>query len=126
MKWITVVILALVLSVGQLHAADEKIEEKEVASIILWFSDDGMPQDIFILDRTHYTIMSADMIVIDRSPGVLPFDQILMGGMFNIQNRNYFKVFKNSRINNYYQSFANDFKAMAGQHTEHLRPTREQ
>ena len=130
MKWIPVVILALFLSVGQLHAADEELKAREVASIILWFAEDGIPQDIFILDRTHYTIVSANMIIINRTPYISPHDEILMGGMFNIQNRGYFKVFAypSNRLNTYYQSFVQDFKGMAKERIKHLRvrPGREQ
>lgn len=97
------------------------IQERYTATMILWYTADGKPHNIFIVDTAHLKLMG-NTVIIDRSPIDTPdiFDQVLVGGMFDFQTFGYTQVFSNVsgqwKLNDKFNNFALEFKRKAGEH----------
>ena len=106
--------------------AGEKIKDKRVAAVVLWYTVDGKPHNVFIVDYNHLTILD-EAIIIDRTPEFAPPDQVLKGGLFDFQYFGYDQVFDYSsgRLKEKYPKFAMQFKAKANEHLMLEKPKRE-
>ena len=115
--WIAVLLLAIATFATHSHAAEGKISDKEIAVVIMWYTADGHPHNIFIVDINHFEIINNAIVVIDRTPGKLPHDQVLIGGMFDFQYFGYYQVFdlQTGRLSAEKLKFAQQFQARAGE-----------
>jgi len=97
--------------------AEEKIKDKEIAIVVMWFTANGLPQNIFIVDFNHIFVKD-NVIIIDRTPHEKPVDQILRGGMFDIQSFGYYELFdpESGRLKQQHLMFAARFKQKANEH----------
>jgi len=128
--WIFIAALAALTIISQAMINDADAAEKKVmpgktvASLIMWYTATGVPQNCWFLDLTDYRVLGNGTILIDRNRGdVVDFEEAVMGGLVSIQNFGYYEVFdKNNRLKGKYNNFALNFKRKAGEHLGFAKP----
>ena len=117
-KRLSIVLLLVLVACVSIAQAQQPTEEEQVATVIMWYTADGMPHDIFIVDGMHWTQPSEQIIVISKSRNWDFPRKILVGGMFYVQNYNYYDVFKRADdpiLRDYFAGLVQSFKKMVAQ-----------
>ena len=84
------IVLFLILTIT---SAAYAFNEKQVATVIMWYTNEGVPHQMLVVDAAHW-VRSDNAIVISKTKDWRVPNKILIGGMFNIVNYNYYSVFK--------------------------------
>ena len=120
--WMVIAVLACLVLSSQAKA-EEKMKDKTVAVVVLWYTVDGKPHNIFVVDYNHIRVLDT-VVVIDRTPNVEPADQVIRGGMLDMQSFGYYQLFdhKTGRLKDNHQAFADRFKQKANEHLKLEKP----
>jgi len=123
---LTFLSLALTAEAGSYKPPSKEYQ----AAMVLWYTDEGLPQNAFIVDAAYVHILGERNIVIDRNPDGAGVDQILLGGMVDIQYFGYKQVFSNVGgkwvVKEKFNKFAVEFKRVAGDHLKFRKDDRTQ
>ena len=121
--WIVILVCTLLtIAAVNANAADPNHEdkitsEKFQAVVILWYTADGEPHNIFIVDAAHVSLIAHNNVVIDRNPRGAGVDQVIIGGLIDMQYFGYDQVFNDDgTLREKFRSFAWGFKEKAGEH----------